>query len=125
MIRTLSALLLLYQFGPTHPDNFSNFISPADAASYGENFENGGLTEMRRRSSAGKEVRVPTLRRKKRGGRDGAPDIMYAGQAAGRTFSASGDFAHSPATCRVARLKRFQVLISAMEVIRAARARSS
>jgi hypothetical protein len=31
---------------PTHPANFSDFILSADAVSYGENRENGGLTRF-------------------------------------------------------------------------------
>ena len=30
----------------TQPDNFSNFILPADTETYGENRENGGLTRI-------------------------------------------------------------------------------
>jgi len=40
----LISISLLYQFRPTHTDRFPNSIVSSDAASYGENRENGGLT---------------------------------------------------------------------------------
>jgi len=41
-----SSITLLYQFRPTQPDNFSNFILPADTETYGENRENRGFTRI-------------------------------------------------------------------------------
>ena len=47
VIRTLFlSIFLLYQFRPTYRDKFSNFILSSDAATYGENRENGGLTRF-------------------------------------------------------------------------------
>jgi hypothetical protein len=49
MIRTLSdSLPLLYQFRPTYPAKFSDFILSGDAATYGEDREKGSLTKFRK-----------------------------------------------------------------------------
>jgi hypothetical protein len=37
------SISLVYQFRPTHTANFSDFILPADASTYGENREKRGL----------------------------------------------------------------------------------
>jgi len=44
----LTSLLLLYQFRPTYPAKFSDFILSGDAATYGENREKGSLTKFRK-----------------------------------------------------------------------------
>jgi hypothetical protein len=65
-------------------------------------------------------------------GRSPSPISMTAASAAQREaewlsiqFCASADFTHSPATCLVVTLRRFQTLIVAMAMIRTARVRSS
>src|SRR5271157_2821588 len=45
VVRTLLlSIILLYQSQPIYPDNFSNFIFPANTSTYAENRRNGGLT---------------------------------------------------------------------------------
>src|SRR5260221_14451207 len=44
----LFLLVLLYQFQPTYPANFADFIFLANSSTYGENCQKGGLTRFSR-----------------------------------------------------------------------------
>src|SRR5258708_37676540 len=42
----LFLIVLLYQFQPTYPANFADFIFLANSSTYGENCQKGGLTRF-------------------------------------------------------------------------------